>query len=186
MLRVTEALDVLGIPYLVGGSVASIIHGFVRTTADVDLVVDIRSNQAAPLVRLLQGEFLIAVEPILQAIRHQRSFQLLHEASFLRIDIFVSKQRPFDHERFRRREELTVAREPTREAWISSAEDTILAKLEWFKIGGETSERQWRDILGVIKTQAEALDVGYLRRWAPSLDVDILLERALEEGHKKE
>ena len=86
---------------------------------------------------------------------------------------------------FERRSELVVATEPERRAYIASAEDTILAKLEWYRLGNEVSERQWRDVLGVLKVQIGRLDIAYLRLWAARLDVADLLERALAEVGKQ-
>ncbi len=72
--------------------------------------------------------------------------------------------------------------EPQVEVSVASAEDTLLAKLEWYRMGGEVSERQWRDVLGALKVQAGALDLEYLHRWASELGVDDLLERALTQS----
>ncbi len=77
-----------------------------------------------------------------------------------------------------------VATEPERTAYIASAEDTVLTKLEWYRMGGEVSDRQWRDVLGVLKVQGKRLDLAYLRRWATELGIADLLERALAEAGK--
>ena len=75
-----------------------------------------------------------------------------------------------------------IGAESDQSVYISSAEDNILSKLEWYRLGGEVSDRQWRDILGVIKTQGERLDLTYLRQWAAALNVTDLLEKALLEA----
>ena len=75
-----------------------------------------------------------------------------------------------------------IATDPERTAYVATAEDTILAKLEWYRMGGGVSERQWRDVLGVMKVQADRLDLAYLRQWADQLNVSDLLERALTEA----
>lgn len=185
-LMVTDIFEKLGIPYLIGGSVASILYGTVRYTNDADIVADIKRHQAHPLARALSEHFFIYVESIQSAIEHQSSFSLVHKESVIKVDIFVNKGRTFDHSRFKRRAEKLMAISPPRTAWVCTPEDIILAKLEWFRMGGEVSERQWRDVLGVIKIQADKLDEAYLRRWARVLNVSDLLERALEEGKKTE
>jgi hypothetical protein len=75
-----------------------------------------------------------------------------------------------------------IATDPERTAYVASAEDTVLTKLEWYRMGSEVSERQWRDVLGVLKVQAERLDLAYLRRWAAALGVADLLEQALSQA----
>ena len=74
-----------------------------------------------------------------------------------------------------------IGTESERKGYVASAEDIILAKLEWYRLGGEVSDRQWRDILGVLKVQAGRVDLDYLRHWAAELKVDDLLQRALKE-----
>lgn len=180
-LRVIQELDELNVPYLVGGSLASALYGEPRATIDADLVADLRIEHAAPLVRALSGEFYIAHDAALDAIRMQRSFNVIHLATSFKVDIFVRKKRAFDDAQFARRTRQIVATDPERFAYIASAEDTILAKLEWYKIGGGVSDRQWRDISGILKTQSGALDQSYLKQMASQLQVTDLLERAIKE-----
>jgi len=184
-LRVTDILDELNVPYLIGGSLASTVHGLVRTTQDVDLIAELRPSYARPLVEALGEAFYSDLDVIQQAIAQNGSFNLIHLETMFKIDIFVSKRRPFDQSRFERKIAQAVAADTGQTAFISSAEDTILAKLEWFRLGGEVSQRQWRDVLGVIKVQDDRLDLGYLRRWATELDVVDLLEKALIEAMNK-
>lgn len=185
-LLVTEILEKLSIPYLVGGSLASAMYGMVRYTNDADLVADIKRHQVRPLALALSKQFYVYADSILGAIQHQSSFNVIHHESSIKVDIFVSKQRAFDKEQLSRRTREVIEADSGRTAWVCTPEDIILAKLEWFRMGGEVSERQWRDVLGVIKVQADGLDEDYLRRWSKVLRVDDLLERALEEGRKTE
>lgn len=178
-LLVIDALNRLDVPYLIGGSLASTVHGLVRTTQDADLVADLRPEQATPLVQALGDAFYASFEAIQAAIRQRSSFNLIHLETMFKIDVFVSKQRPFDQAQFERRTIQVVAAEPEQTAYVASAEDTVLAKLEWYRLGGEVSERQWRDILGVLKVQGERLDRAYLQRWAVELGVADLLQQAL-------
>jgi hypothetical protein len=180
-LLVADTLESLGIPYLIGGSFASITHGVLRTTMDADLVVDLPAVQVGPFVRALQEKFYVDALSILDAIQYRSSFNLIYLNTMFKVDVFLPKQRPFDQAQFERRAMKVIATEPERMAWVASAEDTVLTKLEWFRLGDEVSERQWRDILGVLKTQGKRLDLAYLREWATQLNVSDLLERALLE-----
>ncbi len=128
MLLVTEALDNLGIPYLVGGSLASIIHGVIRTTGDVDLVVEMQPAQAAPSCSDYGGNSLLTWSRCWKRSAIKAASSYFHPTSFFRIDVFVSQQRPFDLERFRRRQELPVSLASSREASISSAEGHCAGK----------------------------------------------------------
>lgn len=184
--QVTVVLDRLGVPYVIGGSLASVVHGMVRATLDADIVADLQLGQAAALVEALGETFYVPDATVLeQAIARRGNFNLIHLATMFKIDIFLPPGRAFDRQQLARRIGEQVGREPDERVWILSAEDVILAKLEWFRLGGEVSERQWRDVLGVIKTQATALDVAYLRQWASPLRVSDLLERALAEAESE-
>lgn len=180
-LLVTTLLDQLEIPYVIGGSMASIIHGMLRMTMDVDIVADIQPEHVSLFVTELQDAFYVDEQMIRQAIQRRSSFNLIHLSTAFKVDIFVSKGRQFDQQQFKRRISEQIGPERDEQIWVLSAEDIVLAKLEWFRLGGEVSERQWRDILGVLKTQQSALDIGYLHQWAETLAVADLLERALEE-----
>lgn len=181
-LKVTDTLEALDIRYLIGGSFASAIHGVARMTADVDLVVDLSRDQVDPLVRALEGEFYVDAEAIRDAVRRRQSFNLIHLATMFKVDVFVLKRRPFDEAQLERRVRHAISLDPERYAYVATAEDNILAKLEWYRMGGEASERQWNDVQNVIKTQVGRLDPGYLRQWAAALGVADLLERALKDA----
>jgi len=185
-LKVVTAFDRLEIPYLIGGSLASAVYGIVRATMDADLVADIKPEQVLSLVASLEDEFYIDAEMILDAIQHTTSFNLIHLDTMFKVDVFILKQRSFDANQMQRRISQSVADAPDEKAFFSTAEDIILAKLEWFRSGGEISERQWRDILGVLDLQSERLDFEYLRKWAMILGVQDLLQRAIQSGPGKE
>ena len=183
LIPVVETFEQLGIDYYVGGSVASLTHGIYRTTADVDVIADIRIIDVEPFVLYLQDSFYIDADSIKEAIKHRSEFSLLHYKTMFKVDVFIQKNRPFDLAVRSRIEEgtLTDSRDE-RTFWVESAEDVVLTKLEWYKMGGGVSDRQWNDILGVLKLRGVALELQYLHHWASVLNVADLLERALVDA----
>jgi len=181
-VKVTRTLEKLGIPYLIGGSLASTLYGMVRTTQGSDIVAELRSEHVQPFVASLQDEFFMDEEMIVESIRRNSSFNLIHRASMFKVDVFIPSQNPFHRSQLARAQKQTFSTHPEVSARFASAEDIVLSKLEWYRLGGKISERQWRDILGVLKTQAGRLVLDYLREWARELKVSGLLERALKES----
>ena len=184
-LLVIDALETLGVRYLIGGSLASALHGVVRATLDADLVAELRLEHAEPLAARLTGTFYVDAESIRDAVRHQNSFNVIHMKTMFKVDVFVAQERPFDQSRMSRRIAQRVVTDPERIAYVSTAEDTILVKLEWYRMGGEVSERQWRDVGGVLKVTGDRLDYSYLNPWATELGVSDLLRSALGEANIK-
>lgn len=183
LLGVVDLFDQLGIPYYVRGSLASSAYGIARATADVDLVADVRAEQVPTLVKQLHAEYYIDAAMIYDAIARRASFNLLHLATMVKLDVFLPKQRAFDAEVARRTQQDTLEEAPSaRLVNILSPEDVILTKLEWYRAGNQVSERQWNDVLGVLKVQGELLDRAYLQQWATVLQVTDLLERAFQEA----
>jgi len=180
-LKVTGVLEKLRIPYLIGGSLASTLYGMIRTTQDSDIITEMRAEHTQPFVVALQDEFFIDEEMIAESIQRNSSFNIIHKESMFKVDVFIPHTRPFLQSQLTRARKQTFSLETEVSAKFSSPEDTILSKLEWYRMGGEVSDRQWRDILGVLKTRAGELDLDYLRRWADELKVTELLDRALTE-----
>lgn len=178
---VAEAFELLGIEYRVGGSVASAALGVSRTTLDVDVVAAVREEHANPLAARLAGDYYVAKEDIRDAARHGRAFNLIHFATMFKVDVFVRGTRPYDLTAFERCVQAPIGNGGDRTFPVTTPEDIVLRKLEWFERGGRTSERQWTDVLGVLKVQRSALDLAYMQRWAPTLGVDGLLESALRQ-----
>ena len=178
-LQLAEILDDLDIPYFVGGSIASSIYGEPRATQDVDMIAELKARHVRPLIAATQNAFYIAEEDVFHAVSRFRSFNVLHLETMTKVDIFVLGTDALDREEMRRRQPRFVA--GTRLV-VATPEDIALQKLIWFRKGGGVSDRQWRDVLGVLKVQAERLDWDYLKHWAESLNLSDLLQRAKSES----
>ena len=177
-----DLLNRLGIAWYVGGSVASTVHGQFRATNDVDLIADLRAEHAEALRVALDPDHYVDEDSIRDAVRRQSSFNLFHFGTGLKIDVFIAADSEYEASVRARRVLQPVGDGPSaRHLWIASAEDTILAKLAWYRRGGEVSERQWSDVQGVIELRNRDLEIDYLRRWAPILGVADVLEQALTE-----
>jgi hypothetical protein len=140
-------------------------------------------EQVQPFYEMLKDEFYIDLETIMDAIIYNRSFNLIHLDTMFKVDVFILKNRPFDINQMQRRILQNIGDSRAEQAYFSSAEDIILAKLEWFRMGGEVSDRQWGDILGVLEIQSESLDFDYLNKWAVELSIQDLLERAIKDAN---
>jgi len=171
-----EALGRGAIPFLIGGSMASGIHGIYRTSLDVDLVADIQPGQIGRLIEELGGAFYADAGTMQSALRSGRSFNLIHFASSYKFVVFPLSTDSFQQSQFSRRQMKEVALGgATITAPVATAEDTILMKLVWYRSGGEVSERQWNDVRGILAVQRQRLDLAYLRQWAGYLKVADLL-----------
>lgn len=179
-LLVIGVLNDLGVPYLITGSMASSVHGDSRSTLDADLVVDMDKSKVDQFVVALEEDFYVAREAVHSAILQRTSFKLIHFESGFKVDIFVPKNRNFDKQQLANRIEVAISMEPEHRAFVASAEDTILAKLEWYQLGGQISDRQWNDILGIMRMKGGALNKDYLLESATELGVSDLLKRAFE------
>lgn len=181
--RLLEVLDRMEVPYEVGGSVASSAHGIPRTTLDIDLVVDLRRDQIDVFAAELRPDFYADTAMIREAFALGRAANLIHLGTAWKFDLFPLQKDEYSRTEFARRSFREVRPDggAAIECAVASAEDTVLRKLEWYRAGGETSERQWNDLRDVCRTAGKQLEVPYLRRWAGHLGVDELLERLLAE-----
>ena len=174
-----EAIEDLKIPYFVCGSTASCAHGIPRATLDVDLVVQMTARRAVLLAAGLGQDWYLDADMARDALAHNRAFNVIQMGSSYRFDFFP----PYTD--FHASELQRATRDPLRFpggevlCYVASAEDTILSKLVWYREGGETSERQWTDIVGVLVISSD-LDFDYLSRWAAKLNVADLLNRAVK------
>ena len=180
--KVTAAFETVGVRYFLGGSVASALYGEARSTRDVDLIAAMLPAHVQPFVSALGGEFYADAQAIAAAVAARRSFNVIHLDTMVKADIFVFKADAFGHSQFARRAGKQLSPDHPASIYVASAEDTVLAKLQWYREGGEASDRQWNDVLGVLKVQGPTLDRAYLREWARELRLVDLLDRALDDA----
>ena len=182
LLHVTELLERIGLPYFLGGSLASSMLGEPRSTVDIDVAIVLRSEDVPALLAALRPEYYVDEGAVWQALARHGSFNAIHQPTVLKVDFFVLGDSAFDRVQLERRRLSTPLAGSDRRIFVSSPEDLILRKLDWYRRGGRVSDRQWRDVLGVLKVQAGALDLAHLRHWAERLGLADLLEQALAES----
>ncbi len=180
-LAITKIFYKLHIPYVVGGSLASSLHGIPRATQDVDIIADIKNIHIVPLVNALEKSWYIDKNMVRDAIKNQSSFNVLYLETIYKIDIFILKDDPVFVSEMKRRQKYTVTDEGEGSIYVASAEDIILQKLYWYKMGDKVSERQWSDAIGVVKVQGKNLDIDYLKDTSLMLGVEELLSELLKE-----
>lgn len=179
---ITTVLNQLNISYFISGSLASSLHGIPRATQDIDIVADLKSNQIISFLKALEKDFYIDADMIKEAIQRRSSFNIIHLATMFKADIFIFPNDPVSILEMKRRETHQITGEKTDSFFILSAEDVILRKLLWFKIGGEVATKQWQDILGVLEVQTTKLDTTYLMQNAKQMGIQELLKRAFHDA----
>lgn len=183
---VASLLEQQRIPYVLVGSLASSIHGMYRSTADIDIVADVHSEQVIPLLTALQENFYIDEHAMREAIDQRQSFNAIHFESVFKVDIFIPKTDEFSRKQIERRELRKLAPNVEQMVYVATAEDTILAKLRWYNSGGRVSNTQWTDVVGIIGGSSSILDLDYLRDWAERLALTELLNQAFEEARDED
>lgn len=180
--EVIAALDRLGIRYAVGGSWASSVYGERRFTRDADLTVEPFPGSETAFASSFNEDYYVSKQAIVDAIRGRNAFNIIHLPTGFKVDLFVQKERAFEANILQRRRSHPLSDANGPMVFVITPEDIILFKLEWYRLGGEQSERQWNDILGVMKVQASNLDSAYLEQWAIQLGVSDLLACVRQES----
>jgi hypothetical protein len=177
LASLAAAFEALSVTWAIGGSLASAAHGEPRATNDIDVIALLDARTATELTRLLERDFYADPDVALEAVKTRGSFNVIDNRSFIKIDIFVPDEGPLGTGQLARRRMLEIF--PGVPALpVLGPEDIVLQKLRWFRLGGEVSERQWRDVVSVLRAGAGELDEAYLRSVAVDQDLLPLLERA--------
>lgn len=146
-------LERLGVPYVIGGSFASSVHGEPRSTSDIDIVADLRIEQVSAFVAMIGPDYYVSADAVRNAVHSRSSFNVIHAHAGIKVDVFIAGQDPFEQERLKRRQPVRPLADSGPTLFVDTAEHSILRKLEWFRRGGEVSERQWRDVLAMLRSR---------------------------------
>jgi hypothetical protein len=180
--RVAAALEQVGVPWAIGGSLSSALHGEPRSTNDIDFVAVLRAGHVRAFVAALGDQFYADADVMTDAIRRRSSFNVIDDETVVKVDVFVPPHGPLGVGQLDRRRRVALA--PGLDVWVLGPEDIVLQKLRWYEMGGMVSDRQWRDILDVLRVQGRGLDLPYLRAVATGAGLDVLLARALATGSR--
>lgn len=173
-LDMGKRLDRLGVAWVIGGSMASSVHGEPRATQDVDMVVALRTRHVKQFLDVLGRDYYVDADAVRAAVKSATSFNAVHFGSAIKLDFFIAGDDAFEAERLANRQ---LVETPAGVLYVDTPEHTILRKLEWYRRGGEVSDRQWRDVEAIVRIQGHRLDRERVRLWAPRLGVADLLER---------
>ena len=180
-LRVAAAIEGAGGSYFVGGSVASSLQGEPRATNDLDIVLELAVGRITAFVDALGADFEVDHDMMRDALLHGRSCNIFYLPVLMKIDLFAVGPDPYDEIEFARKRAVRV-RASGEQLVVKSPEDTVLRKLLWFRDGGGVSEKQWRDVVEVLRVSRAEIDAPYLDTWASRMELAALLSKAREEA----
>lgn len=180
VIRIGDLLDRLSIDWVLGGSMASSIVGESRSTMDIDIALTLRGVDVERLVSTVRDEYYISADMVIDAVARRSSFNLIHYATGMKIDMFVLSDEPLDVRQMSRRRRIEIT--PEVFVWVGAADDQVLRKLRWFQMGGEVSDRQWRDVIAILRVQGDRIDHDDLLTVARGLGLGELATRAVSDA----
>lgn len=181
-LQVAETLTELGVEYALVGSLASSALGVPRATIDADMLVALADEHIMPLIAALEADFYVSEFAARDAIKRRSMFNVIHLATSFKVDLYVLPEAPFERQELSRRQPRRFSDEDERELFMVTAEDLVISKLRWYELGERVSERQWRDLVGLLEVRCAELDWSYLKSWTEHFKLAGLLERARRES----
>ena len=180
--QVAQLLDELDIPYALGGSMASSLFGEPRSTVDVDIAILVRNGRETELLERAATHFYVPVDAARVALKSHTAFNLIDVASSLKVDLFVLGDGLLDRLQIERRIGVTIPGIAS-DVWVTSPEVQVLRKLDWYRFGGLVSDRQWRDVVGIVRT-IDSLDRAFLLEAARDLGLENLLAEAFNQARE--
>ena len=181
LASLTTIFEDVGIRYVLVGSFASSIHGIYRATADIDILTNLNLEQVHPLFESLKNTFYVDEHTMRDAVARAGSFNAIHFESVFKVDVFVAKDDEFGLVQLDRRELRKFSSSHSETVYVATVEDTILAKLRCYRAAQETANTQWKDVISMLATSRDNLDLPYLRAWSDKLGLSDLLQKALLE-----
>lgn len=175
--QMAAIFDELGVPYALGGSMASSLLGEPRSTVDVDIAAQLDRATGEALLDRVGLELYVPVVAAREAIRDHTCFNLVDTGNALKVDVFVVGDGLLDRMQIERRVLVDLPGAP-HGIWVTSAEDQVLRKLDWCRQGDAISDRQWRDVVGILRVQGGSMDTAYLRATAEAAGLADLVHGA--------
>ena len=174
--NMVEKLQQAGIDYVICGSVAASFYGITRSTQDADIIINPTEEQITNFLNLLGSTYYVSKDAALEALKHEGMFNIIEIENAFKADLMIKERSAFGEEVFqRKRKEKLLGKD----LYILSPEDSILSKLVWAK--QSRSEMQYRDVMTVLETRADTLDMKYLNNWAQILNVEDDLNKCLSQ-----
>lgn len=180
-LDVAKAIESVGGEYFVGGSVASSLQGEPRATNDIDIVLTLPLGRISAFAAALGERYEVDLDMLRDALLHGGSCNVFFLPTVMKVDLFAVGPSAYDEVEFARRQRVLV-RESGETLFVKSPEDTVLRKLLWYREGGGVSEKQWRDVVEVLRVSGDQMDFAYVHSWAARLGLEPLLERARNDA----